>query len=174
MHKNSTLLSIGAALFFSLFFFGVGHAFQIDRNQDARILMAGHMKGTATLSIKQVSNTPNPCTEGGLGRTGAPGKQRCPLGSGAMATAGSLSTNQVSNACGGRTGATCREHSQPGSAAMATRWVSRYKSNVGSKYAVRRWYHRAGRSWRQKVATPSRASRVDDKKIPLNQGLVPQ
>ena len=120
MHKNSMLLSIGAALFFSLFFFGVGHAFQIDRNQDARILMAGHMNGTATLSTKHVSSTPNPCTEGGMGRTGAPGKQRCPLGSGAMATAGSL--NQVSNtpyACGGRTGTTCRKHSQPGSAAMA-------------------------------------------------------
>jgi hypothetical protein len=85
--------------------------------------MAGQMKGTANLSIKQVSNTPNPCTEGGMGRTGAPGKQRCPLGSGAQATDGSLSTSQVSStpyACGGRTGTTCREHSQPGSAAMAT------------------------------------------------------
>lgn len=119
MHKNSSLLTIGAALFFSLFFFGVGHAFQIDRNQDARILMAGHMKGTATLSTNHVSSTPKPCTEGGLGRSGAPGKQRCPLGLGAKATAGSLSTNQVS-ACGGRTGSTCREHSQPGSAAMTT------------------------------------------------------
>lgn len=118
MDRKSALLSIGAALFFSLFFFGVGHAFQIERNQDARILMAGHMKGTATLSTKHVLHTPNPCTEGGLGRTGAPGKQRCPLGSGATATAGSLSTNQVS-ACGGRTGTTCREQSQPGSAAMA-------------------------------------------------------
>jgi hypothetical protein len=90
MYRNSALLSIGAALVFSLFFFGVGHAFQIDRNQDARILMAAQMKGTASLPIKQVSNAPNPCTEGGKGRTGAPGKQRCPLGSGAMATAGSL------------------------------------------------------------------------------------
>ena len=118
MDRKSALLSIGAALIFSLFFFGVGHAFQIDRNQDARILMAGHMNGTANISTKHVSHTPNPCTESGLGRTGAPGKQRCPLGSGATATAGSLSTNQVS-ACGGRTGTTCREHSQPGSAAMA-------------------------------------------------------
>ena len=90
MHKNSTLLSIGAALFFSLFVFGVGHAFQIDRNQDARILMAGHMRGTATLSTKHVSSTPNPCTEGGKGRTGAPGKKRCPLESGAQGTDGSL------------------------------------------------------------------------------------
>jgi len=120
MDRKSALLSIGAALVFSLFFFGEGHAFQIDRNQDARILMAGHMNGTVTLSTKHVSSTPNPCTEGGLGRTGAPGKQRCPLGSGAKAPDGSL--NQVSNtpyACGGRTGTTCREHSQPGSAAMA-------------------------------------------------------
>ena len=120
MDRKSALLSIGAALFFSLFFFGVSHAFQIDRNQDARILMAGHMNGTANLSTKHVSHTPNPCTESGQGRTGAPGKQRCPLGSGAVATDGSL--YQVSNtpyACGGRTGMTCREHSQPGSAAMA-------------------------------------------------------
>jgi hypothetical protein len=118
MDRKSALLSIGAALIFSLFCFGVGHAFQIDRNQDARILMAGHMNGTANLSTKHVSHTPNPCTESGQGRTGAPGKQRCPLGSGAMAPDGSLSTNQVS-ACGGRTGTTCREHSQPGSAAIA-------------------------------------------------------
>jgi hypothetical protein len=106
MDRKSILLSIGAALFFSLFFFSVGHAFQIDKNQ------------TANLSTKHVSHTPNPCTESGQGKTGAPGKQRCPLGSGATATAGSLSTNQVS-ACGGRTGTTCREHRQPGSAAMA-------------------------------------------------------
>lgn len=120
MYRNSALLSIGAAMVFSLFFFGVGHAFQIDKNQ------------TANLSIKHVSTTPNPCTEGGYGRTGAPGKQRCPLGSGAQATDGSLYTSQVSNtpnACGGRTGATCREHSQPGSAAMATDGV-RYTSTT--------------------------------------------
>jgi hypothetical protein len=60
---------MGAALFFSLFFFGVGHAFQIDRNQDARILMDRYMKGTATLSTKYVSSTQNPCTEGGRGKT---------------------------------------------------------------------------------------------------------
>jgi len=132
MYRNSALLSIGAAMVFSLFFFGVGHAFQIDKKQDARILMSGHMNGTADLSIKHVSTTPNPCTEGGYGRTGAPGKQRCPLGSGAKATDGSLYTSQVSNtpnACGGRTGATCREHSQPGSAAMATDGV-RYTSTT--------------------------------------------
>jgi len=130
MCKNSALLSIGAALVFSLFFFGVGHAFQIDRDQDARILMAGQMNGAANLSIKHVSHAPNPCTEGGQGRTGAPGKQRCPLGSGAMATDGSLYTGQVSNtpnACGGRTGAICRAHSPLGLGAMATDG-SRYTS----------------------------------------------
>jgi hypothetical protein len=90
MYRNSALLSIGAALVFSLFFFGVGHAFQIEKRQGVYTLTAAEMKGTASLPIKQVSNAPNPCTEGGKGRTGAPGKQRCPLGSGAMATAGSL------------------------------------------------------------------------------------
>jgi len=123
MDRKSALLSIGAALVFSLFFFGEGHAFQIDRNQDARILMAGHVNGTATLSTKYESSTPNPCTEGGLGRAGAPGKQRCPQGSGAMATAGSHYTSQVSNTpnpCGGRTGAPCKKQSPPGSGAMAT------------------------------------------------------
>ena len=134
MYRNSALLSIGAALVFSLFFFGVGHAFQIDRNQDARILMAGQMKGTATLSTKQISHTPNPCTEGGMGRTGAPGKQRCPLGSGAKATAGSLYTSHVSNppyACGGRTGAPCTKQSSPVSGAMATD-ESRYSSTTSA------------------------------------------
>ena len=118
MYRNSAVLSIGAALVFSLFFFGVGHAFQIDRNQDARILMAAQMKGTVTPSINQVSNTP-PCA----GRTGATCRQQSLPGSAAMATDGSRYTSQVSNtpyACGGRTGATCRQQSQPGSAAMAT------------------------------------------------------
>ena len=36
MYKNSALLSIGAALLFSLFFVDVGHAFQIDRKQNSR------------------------------------------------------------------------------------------------------------------------------------------
>ena len=123
MYKISALLSMGAALFFSLFCIDGGFAFQIDRNQDARILMAGGMKGTANLSIKQVSTAPNPCTEGGKGRTGAPGKQRCPLGSGAKAPDGSLYTSQVSTtpyACGGRTGAPCKTQSLPVSGAMAT------------------------------------------------------
>jgi hypothetical protein len=93
MYKNFALLSIGAALLFSLFFFDVGHAFQIEKRQDARIQMAGEMKGTANPTSTQVSNSPNPCTEGGKGRTGAPGKKRCPLDSGEKATAGSQYTS---------------------------------------------------------------------------------
>jgi hypothetical protein len=89
MYKNSALLSIGAALLLSLFLIDVGFAFQIvDRRKDASIVMAGEMKGTANTPPKQVSNLPNPCTEGGKGRTGAPGKNRCPLDSGEKATAG--------------------------------------------------------------------------------------
>jgi hypothetical protein len=58
MYKNSALLSIGAALLLSLFFFDVGHAFQIDRRQGVRILMAGEMKGTANTPTTQGSTTP--------------------------------------------------------------------------------------------------------------------
>ena len=93
MHKNSALLSIGAALLCSLFVVDVGHAFQIEKRQGVRTLTAAEMKGTANLSIKQVSIAPNPCTEGGKGRTGAPGKKRCPLDSGEKATAGSQYTS---------------------------------------------------------------------------------
>lgn len=126
MYKNSALLSIGAALLFSLFFVDGSHAFQIDRNQNAGILMAADMKGTATLPITQVSNTPNPCG----GRTGVTCSKYSPPGSGAMATDGSRYTSQVSNTptpCGGRTGAACRQQSPQGSGATATDW-SRYTS----------------------------------------------
>lgn len=119
MNRNSAFLSIGASLFFSLFFFGVGHAFQIDRNQDARILKAGQMNGTANLSIKQVSNAPIPCG----GRTGALCSTNNPPGSGEMATLGSRYTTQVSNTpypCGGRTGAPCKNQSPQASDATAT------------------------------------------------------
>jgi hypothetical protein len=96
MYKNSALLSIGAALLLSLFCIDVGLAFQIvDRRKDASIVMAGEMKGTANTPTKQVSNTPNPCTEGGKGRTGAPGKKRCPLDSGEKATVGALTTTTM-------------------------------------------------------------------------------
>ena len=92
MYKNFALLSIGAVLLFSLSFFDESHAFQIEKRQESRIVMGGEMKGTANSPTKHVSNTPNPCTEGGKGRTGAPGKTRCPLDSGEKATAGSQYT----------------------------------------------------------------------------------
>ena len=127
MYKNSTLLSIGAALVCSLFFFDVGHAFEIEKRQDARALMAGEMKGTANLATTQVSTTPTPCTESGKGRTGAPCRKHSQPGSGEQATDGARYTSQVSSTptpCTeggkGRTGAPCRKHSQPGSGEQAT------------------------------------------------------
>ena len=57
MYTNSTLLSIGAALLLSLFFIDVGHAFQIDRRHDARVLMAGEMKAIANPPTTRGSNT---------------------------------------------------------------------------------------------------------------------
>ena len=120
MYRNSALLSIGAALVFSLFFFGVGHAFQIEKRQGVHTLTTGEMKGTVSLPIRQVSNAPTPCG----GRTGA---LLCSTnitpGSGEMATAGSRYTTQVSNTpipCGGRTGAPCKEQSLQESGATAT------------------------------------------------------
>ena len=89
MYKNSTLLSIGAALVLSLFFVDGGHAFQIDKNQYAGVLMAGDMKGTANLPITQVSNTPNPCG----GRTGAGCRKQSTPRSGEKATDGTLYTS---------------------------------------------------------------------------------
>ena len=126
MYKNSALLSIGAALFFSLFCIDVGFAFQIDRNQNAGVLMAGEMKGTASLPSKQVSNMPTPCG----GRTGITCRTQSLQGSGALATAGSRYISHVSTTptpCGGRTGATCRTQSPQGSGATATDG-SRYTS----------------------------------------------
>jgi hypothetical protein len=130
MNKNSALLSIGAALLLSLFFVDVGHAFQTDRKHDVSIVTAGDMNGTTNLSAKQVSNTPNSCTEGGKGLTGAPGNKQCPPGSRAMATDGSRYTGQASNTpspCGGRTGAPCTKQSPQGSGATAANG-SRYIS----------------------------------------------
>jgi hypothetical protein len=94
MYKNSTLLSIGSALVFSLFCIDAGLAGQIDKKQDACNLMAREMKGTAPLSIKHVSNTPTPCG----GRTGASCRKDSPAGSGAMATDGSRYTITTSAA----------------------------------------------------------------------------
>ena len=127
MYKNSALLSIGAALLCSLFFVDVGHAFQIDRSQDAHIQMAADMKGTANLPTRQVSIAPNPCTAGGKGMAGAPGTKRCPAAAGELATAGSLYTRQVStspNPCTaggrGRTGAPGMKQCPSGSGELVT------------------------------------------------------
>ena len=119
MNKNFALLSIGAALLLPLFFVDLSHAFQIEKRQDARILMAGEVKGTVNSPTTQVSNTPTPCG----GRTGATCRKQSPPGSGDMATVGSRYTSQVSNTpipCGGRTGATCRKQSPQGSGEKAT------------------------------------------------------
>ena len=89
MNKNFALLSIGAALLLPLFFVDLGHAFQIEKRQDARILMAGEVKGTANSPSIQVSNTPTPCG----GRTGATCRKQSPQGSGEKATDGSLYTS---------------------------------------------------------------------------------
>ena len=115
MNRNSVLLSIGATLFLSLLCVNGGHAFQLDMDQAANLPTkqvsntpspcAGRTAATcrtqsqpgseATVTAgsrytRHVSNTPNPCTEGGKGRTGAPGKKRCPVESGAQRTDGSL------------------------------------------------------------------------------------
>jgi hypothetical protein len=55
MCKNFALLSISAALLFSLFSFGVGHAFQIDLKKQTQ------MKRMLHTQTAQVSNTPRPC-----------------------------------------------------------------------------------------------------------------
>jgi hypothetical protein len=110
MNRNSVLLSISAALLFSLYCVDGGVAFQIGMNQNA---------GTAILPTKHVSTTPTPCA----GRTAVTCQTQSPQGSGAMATAGSRYTSHVSttpNSCGGRTGAACTTHRPQGSGAMAT------------------------------------------------------
>src|SRR6267378_6317298 len=119
MYRNSAVLSIGAALVFSLFFFGVGYASQIQKRQGVHTLTAAEMNGTVNPSTTQVSNTPIPCG----GRSGASCRKQSPQGSGAMATNGSRYTSQVSNTptpCGGRTGASCRQQNQQGTVAVAT------------------------------------------------------
>jgi len=93
MYRNSAVLSIGAALVFSLFFFGVGYASQIQKRQGVRTLTAAEMNGTVNPSTTQVSNMPIPCG----GRSGASCRKQSPQGSGEMATDGSRYTSQVSN-----------------------------------------------------------------------------
>jgi len=80
MSKNSLLLSIGTALLWSLFIFGVGHAVQTENGQAATPrLVVAELNGTANAPIAQLSNTPNPCHVSGKGRTRAIcGKQSLP------------------------------------------------------------------------------------------------
>ena len=125
MYKNSALLTIGATLLCSLFFVDVGHAFQTDRKKDARILTAADMKGTANLPARQASIAPNPCTDGGKGRTGAPCKKQRLPGSGEQATDGDRYSRQASTTptCAeggkGRTGTPCKKQNPPESGEQA-------------------------------------------------------
>jgi hypothetical protein len=97
LYKFSPLLAIGAALVFSLFFTYAGLAYQNDKKQDTCVLMARDMKGTANLSIKQISSTPTPCG----GRTGASCRKDSLAGSRAMATDGSRYTITTSESAAG-------------------------------------------------------------------------
>ena len=85
MYKNVALLSIGAALLWSLFVVDVGHAVQIDKRQAVRNLVAAELNGTANASTTQVSSRPTPCTENGMRRTGAPCQKQSLAGSGEKA-----------------------------------------------------------------------------------------
>ena len=119
MYRNSAVLSIGAALVFSLFFFGVGHASQIQKRQGVPTLTAAEMNGTVNPSTTQVSIMPIPCG----GRSGASCRTQSQPGSGELATDGSLYTSHVSNTpipCGGRTRATCGKQSPQVSGATTT------------------------------------------------------
>src|ERR1043165_7046672 len=72
MSKNIALLSIGAALLWSLFLFDASHAAQIDRKQASQNLMTAEMNRTANAPTIQVSNTPTPCTEDEIRNLEAP------------------------------------------------------------------------------------------------------
>jgi hypothetical protein len=55
MYKNFALLSIGATLALSLFFCGVGYAFQVDLKKQTEL------NRKTDRAITQVSTTPIPC-----------------------------------------------------------------------------------------------------------------
>jgi hypothetical protein len=79
MSKKSALLSICAALVWSLFVSGVAHAVQTEIRQDTPRLLVAKLNGTANMATVQLSNTPNPCHVSGKGRTRAIcGKQSQP------------------------------------------------------------------------------------------------
>ncbi len=85
MYKNSALLSIGAALLLSLFFFDVGLASDIDKKLNGSVLIAADMNAPPT---QGGSNQPNPCMD-----PGAPCRKHTPPVSGDKATDGSACTS---------------------------------------------------------------------------------
>jgi hypothetical protein len=77
---NPALLSIGAALLWSLFLSDPGHATQTERSQDPRNVIAAEIDGAANEPATQVSTTPTPCTGNGKGRTRAFCGKKSPSG----------------------------------------------------------------------------------------------
>jgi hypothetical protein len=65
---NSVLLSISAALLWSLVMANVGHAAQTERRQDLPNLMGAEIHRTAMAPAIQVSNPAHPCMVAGKGR----------------------------------------------------------------------------------------------------------
>lgn len=85
MSKKSALLSICAALVWSLFVSGVAHAVQTEIRQDTPRLLVAKLNGTANMATVQLSNTPNPCHVSGKGRTRAICAKQSQPGSGERA-----------------------------------------------------------------------------------------
>ena len=71
MNMNSALLSISAALFWSLFLSDAGHATQTERRQAPPNVMTAEMSGSVNAPATPISNTPTPCAMTGKGRTRA-------------------------------------------------------------------------------------------------------
>ena len=71
MNKNTVGLSICTALVWSLFISDVGHAIQAEGRQETPRLMVVDLNGTAPAPTTQLSNTSNPCSPSGKGRTRA-------------------------------------------------------------------------------------------------------
>ncbi|MGH7182854.1 MAG: hypothetical protein ACREJN_12870 [Nitrospiraceae bacterium] len=86
MNKKSVLLTICAGLFLALLFPETGHAAQIERTTDQRILIAAKIHGTAKAPATQLSNTRTTCAVTGKGRTRALCENHRLLGSGTIAT----------------------------------------------------------------------------------------
>jgi hypothetical protein len=86
MNRNFVPLSIGAALFVSLFCADVGHAVQINRAQQHAHARMAEMNKTANASVAPL---PIPCGDG-MRRTGPPCKRPSLPGSGEAAIDGTL------------------------------------------------------------------------------------